>query len=300
MTAMHPKRIFRKTALFILITLLLALAACIDDVDDVDLPDYDPKIVVSAFISPGDFVKVKVFRSVPIFYNLEMTDWMVKYPMLKDATVVLINTTESTQLSVPFNPMLEQYVLDPEIAGIKAGNEYELRVSAPGLESVNATTLVPDPAPQISDMNIEMRSISYGTELIITGVINDTPDQRNFYYIMGYETNSYSYWENDSVIEVTHSYISYSNYFSDADRDGQEIGFRVSVQIYEGTSQYDLFILSVDETYFRYHMGLDSYYEADGNPFAEAVILHSNVTSGLGVFASFNPYHISVDLQDME
>ena len=289
-----------RSGLIILLSAVLTLAACIDDVDEVDLPHYDPKIVVSAFISPGDSIKITLFRSVPIYYNLVLTDWMTSFPRINDASVVVVNTADNSEITIPFIPGSDIYALDPAAADIRAGVEYELRISAPGMESVKARTFVPASVPAISNLKVEKRNVSYGKELTISGLINDPPGIKNYYFVIGYDVYTYSSWVNDSVFEVAYSYQSYYNFFSDSDRDGQDIGFRVTNQFSDASLRYELFVLSVDEHYFRYHSSLNSYYETGDNPFAEAVILSSNVENGLGVFGSFNKFHIEVDLGSLK
>jgi hypothetical protein len=293
-------KIIQRTGLIILISVVLGLVSCIDDVDDVDLPHYDPKIVVSAFIAPGDSVKITLFRSVPIYYNLVQVDWMASFPRINDASIVIVNTSDNSEITIPYIPGLELYALDPAASDIRAGVEYELRISAPGLESVKSRTFVPESAPGISNLKVEKRNVSYGEEVTITGLINDPPGIKNYYFVIAYEVYAYQSWVNDSLFEVAYSYQNYYNFFSDSDRDGQDIGFRVTNQFGEGSLSYELFVLSVDEHYYRYHSSLNNYYETGDNPFAEAVLLSSNVESGLGVFGSFNKFRYEVDLSSLK
>jgi hypothetical protein len=57
------------------------------------------------------------------------------------------------------------------------------------------------------------------------------------------------------------------------------------------------YLLSTDEAYFRYHRTLNQQRKSSADdPFSEPVLIYSNLTGGLGVFAAFNRTEVRIEL----
>ncbi|MBD0254725.1 MAG: DUF4249 family protein, partial [Cytophagales bacterium] len=72
-----------------------------------------------------------------------------------------------------------------------------------------------------------------------------------------------------------------------------ETSFPVVRDYHDSVTLY-AYLLHTDRAYFEYHRTLRA--NADSNPFAEPVLLYSNVEGGLGVFAAFNRTTLEVKL----
>jgi hypothetical protein len=56
-------------------------------------------------------------------------------------------------------------------------------------------------------------------------------------------------------------------------------------------------LLHVDRHYYLYHRSLRNAGRSQDNPFAEPVLVYSNVTGGLGVFAAYNRSNAEIRLR---
>ncbi len=276
------------------VVLLFSLHSCIEDVNDVNLPTIDTKMVISSFITPGDSIRIKVSKSTPIFYNQVYTDWESQYytPLI-DATVSISNIETGETKEIPYNPELEYYLLTPSEFPVEKGHEYLLTASAAGLKSISAKTSVPFGTPEIHSLSIDTvysESYDYGDgttyeyhDLVVSGYLVDTPNENNYYTVGAFiREEYYSSWDDTTYV---YYYYHGGDSFTDLDKDGQDIPFKTYVYI-NGNSTFSLSLLSTDEHYYRYHK---SFYSWDSeNPFGEPSPLYSNIDGGLGIFASFS------------
>jgi hypothetical protein len=53
-------------------------------------------------------------------------------------------------------------------------------------------------------------------------------------------------------------------------------------------------LLATDEPYYRYHDAIQRQDRAGDNPFAEPVLIPTNIQNGLGCFAAFNQSSMTV------
>ena len=284
------RRRIRTTALLASIILFgIAQYACIDDVDSINLPESNPKLVVQSFICPGDSIKVTVQSSKPYNYNLTQQGNEWEFDWVMDAVVTLQNITTSESHIIPFMSTLNTYAIAASEFSIEAGHQYELNVSAPGFSPVRAVTTVPSGTPTVSNLTAEnMGSNEWGEyTILITGSINDIAGQNDYYSVSTSQFTTYT-WDEES-------YTNLNNYLrillTDTDKDGDTISFRVDVSGYSEDesvhSEARVMILSTDEHYYKFHKSLTTIYDVTDNPFAESTHLYSNIEGGLGVFASF-------------
>lgn len=268
----------------------MGLFSCIDDVDNLNLPDSSPKLVVQSFISPGDSVKVAVRSSKPYNYNLPQEGDYWEFEVVKSATVIIRDIETGIEQNIPFIEEKSFFGLRSEDFPITPGHQYELAVDATGFESAKATTFVPQNTPRVANVKVEATSANEWGEysIIAAGAIEDTPSVSNYYALYLYQYTLYT-WEN---IEYTYPTAQTKLLITDNLRDGEQISFRVSLNAYfaygeEERGQTEIVVLSTDEHYYRFHKSLEGIYDLTDNPFAESAHLYSNIEGGLGVFASF-------------
>lgn len=295
MKKIHLKIFSLPLALFI--SALGTLSSCIDDVDDVNLPKVDPKLVIQSFISPGDSIVVSVMASRPINYNVPVTGgWDFNtFDIVSDATVIIRNNQTNTDAVINFDQQAGKYKIGQDVFPILSGVEYTLTVSAPRFKSVTANTKVPDYLPNISPIEFDtLTNYEYGDQtIVVSGRISDIPNQENYYSVMMYQLTTYNW---DGYIETYLDFES-QDIVSDLGKDGDEIGFKIEYWNYatENRKVY-FFIHTTDEHYYRFYNSLRKVEDFESNPFAESSILYSNVEGGLGVFGSFLPV-VSIIIQ---
>jgi hypothetical protein len=274
-----------KHSIYIIIGLLsMSILSCIDDVDNINLPDSSPKLVVLSFISPGDSIRVSVRPSKPLNYNLPQQGDSWEFDYVENALVVIKNTSTEADIVIPYDPMLRQYVLSPLVFAIEKGEEYQIEVSAPNFRSVTATTVVPSTLTTVTDLKLDSTNFSEwgGFSIFVSGSINDVPNERNYYSVSSFRYETYT-WE-----EYTERYLStYSRILlTDTDRDGEKVNFRNELYVWENNGEINVLVASVDVHYYKFHKSIENISDFD-NPFSESTHLYSNITGGLGVFASY-------------
>lgn len=258
---------------------------CMEEVTDI--ARVDEKLVVFSFISPNDTIRVDVTKSYPLYLG-KVVPWDEdQFPPLSGATVTLREVTSGNAVAVPWNEQEKAYMLLPNAFSIKAGEEYELQVSAPNLPSVVGRTIVPLSKPNMVTCRIDTIVNKYEgySELVVVGEILDVEGEDNYY---SFEIKAFdAYYDWDGIVQMFWT-IYYNTIFSDEGHDGELLSYE-SYGFYYSSYKVQVAFTEVDKNYYEYHRTLFSDYD-DFNPFAEPVIVHSNIDGGMGVFGSFNSY----------
>jgi hypothetical protein len=273
---------------FFFAVILISISSCIDDVDNIKLPNVEPKLVVQSFITPNDSVKVHVWLSSPINYNVTSGGdyYDDEFVVISNADVLLTNQSGTEQMLVPFDSSLDYYALSPQEFGIQMGETYTLSVISPEYGAITASTTVPSYVPIVSSVELDTLNENEWGDVrgILTGYLTDEGGVENYYAAHVFNYSEYTDGED------TNSYISFATrmLISDKGYDGEDMPFRVdfSLSVYEDHLVH-LYALSVDEHYYRFHRSLDNVGDFEDNPFTESTHLYTNIEGGLGVFASY-------------
>jgi hypothetical protein len=317
-----------------LLTLLVgtaALSAC-ETIVDVDVPPHTPRLALSYTLSNQtltaeyqDFFKVR-----DLFVSTSQGVLELKEPTgRKDATVELLN--DAGQVVERFRskgrPGFNQstgrpdslygyYVPTRNFAG-QPGSTYRLRVSAPGVETIESALTLP--ARAIIETVSYVSSTSNNPNVRggagrLTCSILDNATTSDFYlvYARVLDRNG-QYWgpiryDYNSTVNGSSSDLSlgrfqlseggalYSQYpFSDAGGNGQRLNLSNDVYMdfdgnfgpggtYPDPGFIEVTVSSLTPHTYRFYQSLQRYYDTDGNPFAEPAPLFSNVRPGYGLF----------------
>ncbi|MDY0198628.1 MAG: DUF4249 domain-containing protein [Tenuifilaceae bacterium] len=272
-----------KTRVLGILIMLTGVLSCIDDVDDLNLPKVEPKIVVQSFICPNESIKVMVWQSKPINYNTPaIDDYSDENNVIEvqNALVVLKNTDGTQEVVIPFVNELRMYTISPAMFEIVMGGTYYLSVSVPGFDEVKASTRVPSYAPILMGVELDTSKTDEWGDLqaIISGSIVDEASSANFYALFAFDFGEYSSGYNNNYLSV----------YNDLGCDGQNIPFRIDFSLSSYSDhRIRLYALTVDKHYYKFHKSLNTVDDFGDNPFAEATPLYSNIEGGLGVFASY-------------
>lgn len=300
------------------------LAACgslVEVVSPLEVAGAEAKLAVHSFISPQDtLIRVYVLESVPIF-SLETGN---ERQVLRGASVKLDG------IPLPFDSTLLAYTIRPSrLGGIKAGNTYHLVVEE-GNRRVEARTTVPEVPAAISSYRIDTSYASLrgnfsrqDTTLAVQFSWPDPAATEDYYRVSGTAHAIASYLTTDengkSVVRRGQVTIALfwddnfgrSEFQSDVNANGgtmQSPTGRVRIErpvfytnngvpVQEEPPHVTGITLNLHRTdrhYFQYHRTIDQHEMAADNPFAEPVLVYSNVIGGLGVFASYNSFSIVV------
>ena len=130
--------------------------------------------------------------------------------------------------------------------------------------------------------------------------VHDIPGEANFYRIsarsISYNTDPY-----DSKVYINPGQISFEKeFFTDQGIDGKEINLKtiygIDYLLVQDSSFIVFYLLNTEKSYFLYHKSLSDYVSGD-NPFSEASAVYSNITGGLGIFASYTVDSLIVRLK---
>jgi len=270
---------------FILIATLLQ--SCRKDAD-VILPNVEPKIVISSFISPQDsLIQVAVSLSNPLSKTPNASN---KYKPLIDATVTISNGANSYTLS--YNSNLERYVIDSSQLKIVGGLTYYLSVKSADGKYVSATTSIPRLNNTLT-YTVTKNNLS-NNAYILRGTWSDndvtTIDNYRFEvfytsfqlfsgYIdtLGSFTDTIKTWASDNII------IS--------DKEGSV--FQKELKFSYRTNKSDTVFTSIttmSKEYLDYTNKLNLALNSFSGPFSEPVQMYTNIDGGLGIFAGYNLY----------
>lgn len=259
-----------------------------EEVVPAELTTESSKLVVDCFISPQDSVlTAKVSRSRPI-----LDDKAAQKVEVTDAVITLTDGKGSVKLS--YNSKLGLYTAKRELFPIRMGVTYTLTAQTSDGGHVTATTTVPANVP-LEAVKIDSSMIGSQKNYSVLASWQNRSD--TYYRVKGsirgigqYAPINASYGEPETIV-----FTMPDNTFGLLVALASDVNLRVSAPISDGIGKkkyrstlINLSLLQTDAAYYRYHLALDAQLKAAGNPFAEAVIIPTNIQGGLGCFGSYN------------
>lgn len=276
-----------KKLIYILPLFLLALVSCEQNAN-VDLPETNPELVISCFITPQDsIIRARVSLSTPVFNNT-----INNGQPISNATVTLYGNSSSVPLI--YNINTQCYEALQTSFSIIAGNEYRIMVSEPSGLSADAYTTVPQSAPagfQATATDTVYNSDPWNTngEVRYNFSFNDPAGQTDYYRLMDYMV-IYNPFSADTSLQRQGWLL-----FSDEHADGTTIANDyTSWYSTNGDSlvAFDLYLLHCNYEYYSFHRSIENY--SGGDPFSEPTLIYDNITNGLGIFAAANGAKIRI------
>ncbi len=263
--------------------LSMSLASCngfFETVVDLDVPPHESKLAVTAELENTD-----KGRQIIVSYSVGGLEEPDDGQLIDDAQVS-INGTDMEYSGTPGIYFL------PSDFNFEAGSEYQLNVSAPGYDSVSAEQVMPDAVPI---NNFEM------TDTGMTFYFDD-PEGEDYYIVAVYVEDE-DYWmslplhmENSQVDDVGNG-IMFKDIMMDSGHHSLHVlydnPFGGETEPVERT--YVAVLKHITEDAYRYKHSLLLNNDAMNNPFAEPVIVHSNIANGYGVFSLSNVSDYTID-----
>ena len=284
-----------------------------DSIVEVEVPAHESNLSITAHLTNLDEVSlVYVTHTVGILDNnnaAPITD--AKVELYADGQLVQVyEYVELYQTSGGNGQTITRdiYVVE-ESKTLEANKQYELRVSSPTYGEVTATQVLEQPTKILSG-TYEEDGISgiFGEETTIDSEGNETTDraeeiaikfqdksgEKNYYAVQAigyYDTDTPTgieeYGERFYLTPVDPATEEGLNalIFSDATFDGKNYEFKMAAfGQTEGLKRIEVILYTISEDRYLYETTLLNYEENDGNPFAEPVIIHENVSQGNGIF----------------
>ncbi len=272
-------------------------ASCEDkfsQVVEVDLPEHEPMLSVSAHFTNFDsLLKVGVSKTWGL--NEEPPAYFLDNASIKlfknDVLVSEFKAGEGTYYGF--------YCSEKQFPWETDGGVFRLEVAVPNLPTVSATQVIPKEIPIIEASYEVEGTISPDGEKVDEVVIsfNDPPGEENYYGFRAFGETSYYDESNDTT--YTDEYMVYLEtvdplaeegesgilLLSDAAFDGKKQTLRCYTYDYGYGKKFYVHLVHLTKEKYRYLRSLRQYQDADGNPFAEPVTVSSNIENGTGIFS---------------
>jgi hypothetical protein len=316
---------------------VLLLAACdFEQVIDLDVPPYQPRLVVASFPQPDSVFTVRVGRSVSALEPIG--PWGSGPGEVRDARVVLLAEDGAFLDSLRYVPPGGSTPWEPSgegsyrsVRGLRpeAGRTYHLEVRAPGYPTAAATTTIPHPVPVEVVSGGSVSVPPYGGWVPRVHVtVADPPGARVYVIevnerVVGRDRHPLQFSSADPLLRANLETLDDA---VDLNIDGRQPDRRtyygtayVRNSAFAGGSRTFLLDLhgealsapqpsppnrsvvvtlhTLSADYVRYQQTLALQRRDEGNPFAEPVRLHSNVRGGLGVFAGYASHTVTVPVR---
>lgn len=277
-----------------------------EEVQPLELTEQAEKLVVAGFVSPQDsVVSVRVSRSQTILEESAAANGPVV-----DATVLL--STNGSSVALAYNAKKQCYQVDARKFPIQAGQTYELSVQTPRGERLTGRCTVPQ-AVALKKVTLDSTQATDRTKQFVARYAwNDPAGETNFYQTAG----TFSYVKSCPTCRgealkpesVPVAFTAAAGWLPDVTHNGASLQTDGSLAVVDPKASFggnfqratvQATLLHVDEAYFRYHQAVDkaTAAKAKENPFAEPVLIPSNVQGGLGCFAAYNRVTVTVALK---
>lgn len=288
-------------------SLLLLLTACgslRNEISPDQLGLESAKLVVSGFLSPQDTtLAVRLTQSRTVVGD-SISSGLSDGNVTK-ATVTLSDGNRTINLRYGANGY--QYYSAPATQlRIVTGRTYTLNVVTAEGQRATATCTIP---PPVSLSTVQIDSVTENSRTrryFVRATWLDPAGETNYYQVAG----TFRLFDQQQIKLGKNSYTNLNLNFDDDNRglfddtgndgvpvtsgraflgnttlaNGQAIGFRQ--QFFRSIVIVNL--LAVDATYYQYRSAVIRQGRVRGNPFAEPVLIPSNIQGGLGCFAGYN------------
>ncbi|MBT8399142.1 MAG: DUF4249 domain-containing protein [Rhodothermia bacterium] len=288
----------------------IALWGGCETVVDVTPPRFEQQLVAHGLFSQDSVWVVRVSKSVA-FTSPE------KPGFVEDATVQIFRGDEliAEPARVDTGTYATTGVLPQE------GVAYRMKVSAPGLGSVEGSDVLPQPPAVLDVRETVSREPDEASRLRRTTVeiVVDDPSGTDNYYglllvqarvsvdrmtgavtplppsIFPFESDNLAFGESDFAFIDTEKTLYREAFFTDGLFDGTQYTFDLDI-VYEDPDPsasvvihraFAVAVLSLSEDFFTYWKTAGDQAFSNENPFAEPLRVYSNISGGLGVFGAF-------------
>jgi hypothetical protein len=261
-----------------LILYLLLAFSCTKEAD-IDPPDTQKKPVITCFISPDEpQISVRVGLSIPRF-GIDSTQQ--KTYLIKDAQVEIKNSKRRIVLTYDASHGIYT-ASDDTLEFLRPGFIYTLSVQTSTYGIITATTQIPSQT-MICDSYLRVNAYIRGPE--------------REYNRMAMIFNA-QVFDLRTILSPLDTLLIGTTFITHLEEEGllKQKSFRVSNDIYvykNDTSNQNLFlkselgVMQCDSAFYTYHKRLQLGFENNGNPFADPVMLYSNIKGALGCFGSY-------------
>jgi hypothetical protein len=262
------------------------LSACKTDVENVNYPGFQQKLVITSFISPSDSMSYFNIAS-----NLKVYGELNSEEAIGDLSGFISDDVNEVALDT----FKTGFKINRERMQIQFGKTYALRISGGRGFSATANCTVPD------KMNFSLRADTFSIKenyewsieerrIDVKLTLQDIPGVKNYYRIIGkgilYSTDTLTNKHYKSS-----EYIQFDNdLFTDEGMEGKEItrktNYGINYFYNHDSAFFVVYIYNTDKSYYLFHKSMKDYNNST-NPFSEPTPVFNNITGGLGIFSAY-------------
>jgi hypothetical protein len=290
---------------------IIIVSSCEKNVT-VNVPRQPPKLVVNGLTLVNNAFRVSVGKSADILETATPATYTVNNPFI----VLLQNNVVKDTLVATATP--GQYQVKNNTRAI-AGNTYQVKVSAAGLEPADASTIAPGLVvlQNISRKQNARQNANGDFQDEIKFSFQDLNNEQNYYLVklrrpsgLNGSTVQYAgvncFHSNDRDIDrsagtdPTDIEQCIDNEFFMADRNFN--GQLKTITLYVNHQDMESFLNTnnnrlykpvielhnITADHYKYRKSYTAYKDAEDNPFAEPVLVYGNVNKGYGIFSVYN------------
>jgi Domain of unknown function (DUF4249) len=285
------------------IIVLMAITACEKKVE-VNIPYDGDKLVLNSLFTADSNLYARVFVSKKVTSSNNFSS-------PSSALLTLFENNVSVGNFSTVNIFGTQYYKSPITA--KAGKSYKIIAASPTYITVEGVDSVPQVA-QVQIQSVSIISAANNTtsdfDRKLKFVLDDDATKENFYLIKIFAadtnrtatgprfifTNGTQYGFSCEIEGLNTNPISALNNFgeqevfiTDETFNGKNITLTANFDQYGGSySHYALEVTSLSKSTYRYLKSVSLQQNTNGDPFAEASIVYSNITNGFGIVGAAN------------
>ncbi|PKP48793.1 MAG: hypothetical protein CVT92_15820, partial [Bacteroidetes bacterium HGW-Bacteroidetes-1] len=190
------------------------------------------------------------------------------------------------------------YAIDGNTLRITVGQHYTLTVAIADHPLIESAVIVPFPFENFGIIKTDSNISEYYRDYYFKAFINDTAAIQNNYQLFG-TAEIETVCRTDSAVEQTihiKKIFDYSPLISDQNRDGQTFHQNAYVSVFDQLFPYqcnstplsiNLKLIHLEGSTYNYLKALEDFDISLGDPFAQYVIVPTNLTNAQGIFGAY-------------
>ncbi|NWJ52517.1 MAG: DUF4249 domain-containing protein [Bacteroidetes bacterium] len=291
--------IFRKIYRLLLFSIVALLYNGCQKTISIDTGKIKPRLVLNALIEPDSIFKVELSKSRSLMDSSQLVE-LINSASVKIYEDGVLKTTLGFGIEgiyvAPFKP--------------KQTSSYRIAVDDAEFGHIEATTNIPDQPVLVSAVpTTELTPASSPRYYKYKLVIRDSGKHRDYYYLRAFliqrgftpgtpvgSVIAYDIYSDDRVV-INDTYTLRGILFDDSAFNGYEYEL-IIYSPYRVTFANPLWfeLSSISKEYYNYLSSIITQNNAGNNPFAEPVIIKSNVQNGTGVFGARNSVYLKASI----
>lgn len=259
-----------------------------------DIPNNGTNLVVNGMLSPDSTFKVHVSGSLHILDN-------GRPPNIGDATVIVTDGNGTAETLTHTTDGWYVGAGNPVV-----GQTYNITATSPIYNGISGSTTIPQVVPITSWDTTHNVSFGDLQTVEVKVKFTDPSNVKNYYYLkveteyfngVDYYRGNIGFYSREGIANQSNSedYYWRGVTFNDELINGQTYDFTLYLDDWifddngqgQGNTRIILSLYSASEDYYEYIRTYAAYEETNGDPFAQPVIVYSNIEGGHGIFGGY-------------